>query len=546
MTATTRRLCFSFGISLTLSLLGLSLPLAAQQASSHARIVRLSFVEGTVTLLRPGSTQWANASVNTPIEEGFQLSTDKSSFAEVQFENGSTARVGELALLKFDQLALAESGDTLNKLTLDQGYGTFAVLPQQTGVFEVRSGDATFTPQGKAEFRIDLDEGKVRVEVFKGKVNVASPENTGTLAQNDVLEITPHGEQPYTFSQGIRRDDWDAWVAARNEQSQQALAAPPQGTITGAPAYGWSDLSQYGTWSYMDSCGYGWVPNVAGPWSPYSFGQWSWYPSFGYTWISYEPWGWLPYHYGGWMQDPTLGWAWCPGSDFGGWNPALVSWFEGPGWIGWAPLGPRPIVGGGAHPPRRPTSPLRAVNVQTFERGGPLQSREFVRNPTGGQTVKLPSVQPGLMSALPGRPVRLSSAQEAVIRGEPVRMESTLDRFFKGGGGAESPRRAPQSAFAAPPAEVRGAVSDYWAGRGNSSPIIRSGAEPSYGARSGGAFSSAGHAGSFGGARSGGGSFGGGSHGGAVSSGGGFSGGGGGHASGGGAPAGGGGGGGHH
>src|ERR1700752_5043339 len=106
-------------------MLCLALPAAADQEYSHARIVRLSFVEGTVTLLRPSASDWAAAAVNTPIEEGFQLSTDKSSFAEVEFENGSTARVGELSLLKFDQLGLTETGDELNRLTLDHGYGTF-------------------------------------------------------------------------------------------------------------------------------------------------------------------------------------------------------------------------------------------------------------------------------------------------------------------------------------------------------------------------------------------------------------------------------------
>ena len=55
---------------------------------SHVRVVRLSFVEGTVTVRRPGSEEWASASVNTPIEEGFSIATGKKSFAEVQFENG--------------------------------------------------------------------------------------------------------------------------------------------------------------------------------------------------------------------------------------------------------------------------------------------------------------------------------------------------------------------------------------------------------------------------------------------------------------------------
>jgi hypothetical protein len=58
-------------------LIGSIAALAAETEYSHARIVRLSFVEGTVTVLRPAS-DWANAPVNTPIQEGFQLSTDKN------------------------------------------------------------------------------------------------------------------------------------------------------------------------------------------------------------------------------------------------------------------------------------------------------------------------------------------------------------------------------------------------------------------------------------------------------------------------------------
>src|SRR2546427_12487289 len=106
-----------------------SLTLAAaawgQQEASHARVVRLSFVEGTVTLQRPDVSEWSTAPVNPPIQEGFKISTAAGSFAEVEFENGSTARLGEQSLLEFTQLALSPAGDKVNRLALDQGYATF-------------------------------------------------------------------------------------------------------------------------------------------------------------------------------------------------------------------------------------------------------------------------------------------------------------------------------------------------------------------------------------------------------------------------------------
>ena len=86
------------------------------QINSHARIVRLSFVEGNVTVQRPDVQAWADAPVNTPLQQGFRLSTGENSFAEIQFENGGTIRLGQLALLDFAELALASDGSKINQV----------------------------------------------------------------------------------------------------------------------------------------------------------------------------------------------------------------------------------------------------------------------------------------------------------------------------------------------------------------------------------------------------------------------------------------------
>lgn len=474
MNATPRKisLASAFLFCFFFSSLAVISPLSAQDEYSHARIVRLSFVEGNVTLLRPASVDWAAAAVNTPIEQGFQLSTDKNSFAEVEFENGSTARVGELSLLKFDELALSESGDELNRLVLDRGYGTFSAHPQNVGTFEVHSGSAVFTPQGKAEFRVDLNQAQTRLEVFKGSVDASSPEGVTTVAKDGILEIAPGTEQAFNLSSGIQRDDWDSWVADRNQQLVAADTAPPGGMSPGAPEYGWSDLNQYGTWSYFNGYGYGWVPDATGTWSPFSLGQWSYYPGWGYTWISYEPWGWLPYHFGGWEFDDLFGWAWFPG-DYWGFSPGVVNWFEGPGWIGWAPQPPgrRPVrgLGGGKlpKPPQGcPSGCLNAVNVTTFQKGGRIEPRELMKvNANQAVAVRGPSLEPSLLAQLPGTPAKMSSAQRSMIEGRGPAVP-ILDRVA--GISRISPQsgqwshRAPEATFASPPSSVRGAASPNW------------------------------------------------------------------------------------
>jgi len=96
-------------------------------------------------------------------------------------------------------------------------------------------------------------------------------------------------------------------------------------------------LSPYGRWEDVGSYGRCWIPGgVGADWSPYSEGNWQ-YTDAGWYWVSDEPWGWATYHYGRWDSSPQLGWYWVPQRQ---WAPAWVSWREGSGYVGWAPMGP--------------------------------------------------------------------------------------------------------------------------------------------------------------------------------------------------------------
>ena len=99
----------------------------------------------------------------------------------------------------------------------------------------------------------------------------------------------------------------------------------------------YAPLSSYGQWQVVGSYGSCWIPGgVAAGWSPYSNGYWQ-QTDAGWYWASDEPWGWATYHYGRWDLSPQYGWYWVPQTQ---WAPAWVSWREGGGYVGWAPLGP--------------------------------------------------------------------------------------------------------------------------------------------------------------------------------------------------------------
>ena len=329
-------------VSCVASLSLLPVSLVSQQPVSHARVVRLSYVSGSVSVKRSGA-EWAKALVNTPIQEGFEVSTAADSFAEVQFENGSAARLGELSRVTFDQLALDAEGNKLNRLTFEQGYATFHFLPEKHDAYSVKIADATLTPGGKSLFRTDLEKAHLRVEVFDGSVQVVAPSGSAKVGKDKVLEYnTGANEMAFNIHGGMVKDSWDKWAEARDSQAK--LALDDSAVAARGPVYGWSDLDAYGEWAMFPGFGYGWSPFASMGWAPYSMGMWGWYPGMGYTWISAEPWGWLPYHYGLWNFSPEFGWFWMPG-DFGFWSPALVSWYMGPGWVGWAPLGLHPHQG---------------------------------------------------------------------------------------------------------------------------------------------------------------------------------------------------------
>jgi hypothetical protein len=96
-------------------------------------------------------------------------------------------------------------------------------------------------------------------------------------------------------------------------------------------------LGSYGEWIERPGYGRVWYPKgVRVGWRPYLYGRWV-SSDYGWTWVSEEEFGWATYHYGRWYRDDEVGWVWVPGTE---WGPAWVSFQQGSGYIGWAPLPP--------------------------------------------------------------------------------------------------------------------------------------------------------------------------------------------------------------
>jgi hypothetical protein len=325
---------------------------------SHARIVRLSYVEGEVRL--DNGHGYESATMNVPVTERNWLQTGSDGWAEVQFEDGSLIRLAPDTVIAFTELSRLSSGGTVTTIDLDQGEAEFKVTKHDGSDFQVTVKKNTIALVHSGLFRVtSTSANPMEIAVSKGEVAVRDGESDGEVAvkKNETFALDPNDLARYALDKGTESDDLDRWSQQRDD-ALSAYASSGQGYIQSPYQYGASDLNYYG--QYYDVPGYGnvWQPyGVNYGWDPFSNGYWSYSPGFGYTWVSSYPWGWMPYRYGRWVFINGRGWCWAPG----GWN----RWYSRPRWVN-APPGfhaPSPpagrrVVGGAPGQNNRPGTPV--------------------------------------------------------------------------------------------------------------------------------------------------------------------------------------------
>src|SRR5579862_5306606 len=278
----------------------------ASADSSHARIIRLSLVQGDVRFARAthgdpladSKADWEAAQANLPIAQGYVLATDNGR-AAVEFENGATAFLNENTVLEFYDLSL-EDGAHTTRLILRQGSASFYGNPAGGDYFSVTGGDFTVEATTRTTFRVNNFDDGSNVDVQTGRVAVLHKKDSTPLGKGQSLTMKAGDETSVDIGGLPINDDFDKWVSGRIDQLVSATNASLQYTNSSTYVPGFADLYMYGSWS---SCGfgYGWRPfGVASSWTPFAGGSWIMDPTFGWTYISSAAWGWAPYHYGGW------------------------------------------------------------------------------------------------------------------------------------------------------------------------------------------------------------------------------------------------------
>ncbi len=301
-------------------------------APQAARAVRLSYVEGDVHLFQGNQALTDQALANTPLFEGARIETGSDGRAEIQFEDGSVARVSPQSALTISVLkGLSANGERDAELLLSRGLGYFELQgDSDSNHIKVRFGDTEVNASGFTVLRINADKSPGELAVFSGNAHIeggASP--TLDLHGGESVALNANDPNSYNLAETIEPDSWDAWNSDRDQDLSNAAAdrtaATQEQPDNQNPA--WSDLDANGNWYNVPDQGYVWSPNEASNpgFDPYDNGYWMNEPGYGYTWISGYPWGYLPYSCGAWNWYSSFGWGWAPGmcnpwwGGYGGW-----------------------------------------------------------------------------------------------------------------------------------------------------------------------------------------------------------------------------------
>ena len=298
---------------------------------------RLSDVEGAVRMERLPATNssgdqpsanpqagsaFRHATANMPVLAGMQVETGSDGRGEIQFNDGSIARLTPNSALGV--VSLENGGEQLRAL---RGLSYFETPDRAVSNTTVQVGPDQVRPESNSLLRLNLDNTPLQVAVLRGGAHLEDRNQGNGFSVNagQTATLDPASASAYDVKGDVANESWDNWNADRDEElgqmAQGVTDAREAAGDTDSPA--WNDLDYYGTWYDVPGTGMAWAPDgVDSNFDPYGSGAWGYYTGVGYTWVSAYPWGWLPYHSGHWRYCEGFGWVWQPGGASGaGWYP---------------------------------------------------------------------------------------------------------------------------------------------------------------------------------------------------------------------------------
>jgi hypothetical protein len=347
-----------------MALVGVSLLYAgAAQADPPARVARLAYSSGPVSLSPAGSEDWQTAGINRPLVAGDRVWTADGARDEVQ------AGPARLRMAADTLVTLLNVDDRTTQLQLSQGRVNLRVRQMRPDeVLEIDTPNLAFNIRKPGHYRLDVDASgnTTQVSVIDGQGEAYGEGNAYLVDPGQSYRFAGTNLQDFSVAQAPPPDEFDQWTAQRDRR----LEHPVSVRYVSTDVVGYEDLDDNGNWRDVPGYGNVWMPShVAPDWAPYRDGHWTWVDPWGWTWVDDAPWGFAVTHYGRWARTPA-GWGWVPGPVVQRpvYAPALVVFVGGANLllnersrdhgVAWFPLGPREV-----YRPSYRASPRYVTNI---------------------------------------------------------------------------------------------------------------------------------------------------------------------------------------
>ncbi len=317
-------------------------PTQQSQSDPPGRVGRISYLDGKVSFLPAGQTQWSEATLNYVITTGDRIHTGAKAKTEIEI-GPYTVRLSENTDLTVTNLT-----DKVTQLGLNQGTMCLSVFQLQAGdtlETDTPNGAITVMSEGKYRFDVDPSGNSTVVAATSGRLQISGGGVSQIVESGQAVRLNDQNPAEVSPVSSPASDKFDEWCEQREQRRASSRSSQYVNTLT--PGY--EDLDSYGRWIVEADYGPVWFPTVAVDWVPYRVGHWTWIGPWGWTWIEAEPWGFCPFHFGRWVH-VGVAWGWVPGpvSIVPIYAPAFVAFLGSPGvsisvgvnWVGWFPLGP--------------------------------------------------------------------------------------------------------------------------------------------------------------------------------------------------------------
>src|SRR5206468_7141818 len=125
------------------------------KANGPVRLARFAYVSGSVNWRADNSMDWSKATTNLPIRQGAEIWVTDGGRADLQFDDGSSLRLGNGALVIL-KLLYSDAQGEFTQITLNDGLATLRSR-HDNSVYQLDTPLVSVKTKGSSQIRLGIN-----------------------------------------------------------------------------------------------------------------------------------------------------------------------------------------------------------------------------------------------------------------------------------------------------------------------------------------------------------------------------------------------------